>query len=61
MATGAPPGADMERFLKDALAFVGWSEADATVVRRTAPLVLAREAALTSALYDHFLDRKSVV
>jgi hypothetical protein len=56
MATGAPPGADMERFLKDALAFVGWSEADATVVRRTAPLVLAREAALTSALYDHFLS-----
>ena len=56
MATGALPGADMERFLKDALAFVGWSEADATVVRRTAPLVLAREADLTSALYDHFLS-----
>ncbi len=56
MTTGVLPGADMERFLHDALTFIGWSEADAGVVRRTAPLVLAREAALTSALYDHFLS-----
>jgi hypothetical protein len=56
MSVGALPAADMERFLKDALAFVGWTEADATAVRRTAPLVLAREAALTTALYDHFLS-----
>jgi hypothetical protein len=56
MSVGALPAADMERFLKDALTFVGWSEADATTVRRTAPLVLAQEAALTTALYDHFLS-----
>jgi hypothetical protein len=56
MATGSLPGTDMERFLKDALAFVGWSDDDGALVRRTAPLVLAREAALTSALYDHFLS-----
>jgi hypothetical protein len=56
MATGALPAADMERFLTDALTFVGWTEADATTVRATAPLVLAREAELTSALYDHFLS-----
>jgi hypothetical protein len=56
MATGALPGRDMERFLQDALAFVGWTEQDAETVRRSAPLVLAREAALTAALYDHFLS-----
>jgi hypothetical protein len=56
MAAGALPGTDMERFLKEALTFVGWSEADATLVRQTAPLVLAREAALTDALYEHFLS-----
>lgn len=56
MATGALPGTDMERFLKEALRFVGWTDADGAVVRRTAPLVLEREAELTSALYDHFLS-----
>jgi hypothetical protein len=56
MATGALPGRDMERFLQEALTFVGWTEADATAVRGSAPLVLAREAELTAALYDHFLS-----
>jgi len=49
------PGTDMPRFLGELLAFVGFDEADADLVRRTAPVVLAHEAAVTSALYDHFL------
>jgi hypothetical protein len=49
------PATDMPRFLGELLAFVGFDEADAAVVRRTAPVVLAHEAAITSALYDHFL------
>ena len=44
MATGALPGADMERFLKDALEFVGWSEADATVVQAVASDSVVGEA-----------------
>ncbi|MBM4443422.1 MAG: protoglobin family protein [Candidatus Rokubacteria bacterium] len=50
------PGADMERFLKEQLAFVGFTDDDAATIRRSAPLVLAREAELTTALYDHFLS-----
>jgi hypothetical protein len=56
MAPGALPGTDMERFLEEALTFVGWTDEDAAQVRRSAPFVLSREAALTSALYDHFLS-----
>src|SRR5262249_32907405 len=40
----------------DAMAFVGFGEMDVHVIRRTAPLVLEQETALTSALYDHFLS-----
>ena len=50
------PGADMERFLRDAMTFVGFGDDDVAVIRRTAPLVLAQEEALTAALYDHFLS-----
>ena len=50
------PATDMHRFVRELAEFVGWSEADATVVRQTAPLVVAREAELTAALYDHFLS-----
>jgi len=49
------PGADMERFVKEQIAFVGLDAADEAVIRDTAPLVLRHEAALTTALYDHFL------
>lgn len=49
------PGTDMSRFLGELLAFVGFDETDLAVVRRTAPVVLAHEAAITSALYDQFL------
>jgi len=56
MATNYLPGADMERFLKDAMAFVGFNHDDIAVIRRTGHLVLEQEAALTTALYDHFLS-----
>src|ERR1700730_12936733 len=50
-----PPGADLERYLRELAEFVGLSEADAVVIRESAPAVLKHEAALTSALYEHFL------
>jgi hypothetical protein len=46
--------ADLPRLLDDLGAFVGLDEAEVTLVRRTAPLVLAREAELSAALYEHF-------
>jgi len=49
------PATDMPRFVRELAEFVGFDDADAATVRRTAPLVLAREAALTAALYEHFL------
>jgi hypothetical protein len=51
----AHPGADMERFVREQMAFVGLGDADVALIRCTAPLVLAHEQALTGALYDHFL------
>src|SRR5207245_604337 len=54
-AERAHPGADMERFVREQMAFMGLTEADVEAIRRTAPLVLKHEAALTEALYDHFL------
>jgi hypothetical protein len=50
-----PPGADLERYLRELAEFVGWSEIDAAAVRASAPAVLKHEGALTSALYEHFL------
>ena len=50
-----PPGADMLGFVTDQMAFVGLGDEDMALIQRTAPLVLAHEAALTSALYDHLL------
>jgi hypothetical protein len=49
------PGADMERFFREQMAFVGLGEDDVQMIRRTAPLVLKHEEALTAALYEHFL------
>ena len=49
------PGADMERFVREQMAFVGLGAEDIALIRQTAPLVLKHEAALTSALYEHFL------
>ena len=50
-----PPGADLERYLRELAEFVGLGEADAAIIRASAPAVLKHEVALTSALYDHFL------
>src|SRR5262245_50391508 len=54
-AERAHPGADMERFVREQMEFVGLSDADAALIRRTASLVVAHESALTAALYEHFL------
>jgi hypothetical protein len=49
------PATDMPRFLGELAALVDLGGADLALVRRTAPVVLAHEAALTAALYDRFL------
>ena len=38
MATSYLPGADMERFLRDAMTFVGFGDDDAAVIRSTASI-----------------------
>ena len=50
-----PPGADLERYVRELAEFVGLGEADASAIRESAPAMLKHEAALTSALYEHFL------
>jgi hypothetical protein len=49
------PATDMPRFLRELTAFVDLGDAEVTLIRRTAPLVLRHEAAITAALYEHFL------
>jgi hypothetical protein len=49
------PGADMEGFIRELAAFVGFDEAAMAAVRASAPAVLKHEAALTAAVYEHFL------
>jgi Protoglobin len=49
------PGADLARFVRELSEFVGLDDGDLAIVRRTAPAVLAQEAAFTTALYEHFL------
>jgi hypothetical protein len=50
------PGADMERFVREQMAFVGIDDADVALIRGTAPLIVAHDEALTAALYEHFLQ-----
>ncbi len=50
------PATDMPRFIRELMEFVGLSDGDVAAIRRTAPVVLAHEAAFTRALYDHFLQ-----
>ena len=50
-----PPGADMQGFVQELMAFVGFTDADIAVIRRTAPALLKHEGAITDALYEHFL------
>ena len=52
----AHPGADMEGFVHELIEFVGLNDADVDAIRRTAPHVLKHERAITSALYEHFLQ-----
>jgi hypothetical protein len=47
--------ADLPRAMRELAAFVEFGERDAALVRGTAALVLAHEAEITTALYDHFL------
>lgn len=54
-ATPYLPATDMPRFIREQMAFVGLGDEDVALIRRTAPVVLAREAELTGALYEHFL------
>jgi hypothetical protein len=50
------PGANMEGFVRELMEFVGLSAADVAMIRQTAPLVLQHEDAITTALYEHFLQ-----
>jgi hypothetical protein len=49
------PGADLPGFVQELIDFVGLTEADLAVVRRSAPALLKHEHAITEALYEHFL------
>ncbi|MCI0547439.1 MAG: protoglobin family protein [Candidatus Rokubacteria bacterium] len=49
------PAADLPRYTREMSEFVGLDEADIAAIRASAPFVLRHEAALTAALYDHFL------
>lgn len=49
------PATDMPRFVRELMDFVGFDARDAATVRESAPVVLAREAEFTAALYEHFL------
>ena len=49
------PGADMQGFVRELMAFVGLTNDDVALIRRTAPIVLRHERKITEALYDHFL------
>jgi hypothetical protein len=49
------PGADMRGFVQELMDFVGLTEADLALVRRSAPALLKHESAITDALYEHFL------
>jgi hypothetical protein len=49
------PATDMPRFLRELTSFVALDDTDVATIRRTAPLVLEQEPALTAAVYEHFL------
>jgi hypothetical protein len=49
------PGADMPGFVQEVMDFVGFTEADIKMIRRSAPTLLNHERAITDALYEHFL------
>ena len=45
----------MQGFVRELMEFVELSDADVATIRRTAPVILQHEQALTAALYEHFL------
>ena len=49
------PGADMQGFVRELVAFVDLTGDDVALIRRTAPIVLQHERQITDALYGHFL------
>ena len=49
------PGQDMEGYLRELAEVVGFDAAASAAVRASAPAVLKHEAALTAAVYEHFL------
>src|SRR5262245_65099571 len=49
------PGADMQGFVRELMEFVELGDTDVATIRRTAPVILQHEQALTTALYEHFL------
>ena len=49
------PGADMQGFVHELMAFVELGDADVAMIRRTAPVILQHEKVITAALYEHFL------
>jgi Protoglobin len=53
--TSRQPAADLGRFVAELARFVEFAEEEAALVRRSAPLVLRHESALTAAVYQHFL------
>jgi len=55
LGSSAPPATDMPRFIREMMAFVALDDADVAIIRGTAPLVLAQESAIATALYDYFL------
>jgi hypothetical protein len=50
------PGADMAGFVDELMRFVAFDDVDGALIRRTAPVVLHHERAITDALYEHFLQ-----
>ena len=45
----------MEGFVRELMAFVELGDTDVAIIRRTAPVLLKHEGAITEAIYEHFL------
>lgn len=45
----------MQGFVRELVGFVGLTDGDVALIRRSAPIVLQHEREITEALYDHFL------
>lgn len=45
----------MQGFVHELMAFIDLNDTDITTIRRTAPIMLQHERAITEALYEHFL------